>query len=134
MKLAKESSPNEGWNYEICEFTNEHLNNDLAQIEVMIPIISAAKTKTSIYADWCGSQQDMDAILFKVMVKLAKVTYLHSFALNCSYTNLNDEGCVALARILRNDTSLVSLSLSLHVTRITDSGMSFIAALSLIHI
>eukprot|EP01017_Pseudomicrothorax_dubius_P003792 TRINITY_DN10627_c0_g1_i1.p1 TRINITY_DN10627_c0_g1~~TRINITY_DN10627_c0_g1_i1.p1 ORF type:complete len:493 (-),score=35.98 TRINITY_DN10627_c0_g1_i1:33-1511(-) len=115
------------WPFKEFRFSKNDLQNDLEGIIVKVPEMTIPNTRIKIVGSWHPEPYRMNDGLIKMVDYLKHVTSLTYLDINlggCS--TLDDEGCAAIAAILRSCTKISSFHIQMHRTKITDVGISHI--------
>eukprot|EP01017_Pseudomicrothorax_dubius_P018051 TRINITY_DN2010_c0_g3_i1.p1 TRINITY_DN2010_c0_g3~~TRINITY_DN2010_c0_g3_i1.p1 ORF type:complete len:868 (-),score=169.36 TRINITY_DN2010_c0_g3_i1:251-2854(-) len=115
------------WPLKEFEFGPMALNDNLGQIEAKIPEMNTPSTRTKFYGNWrFWHAGDINPKMLKVVDILNKVTNLSHLSLPLTETTLNDDGCAAIANILRASKHLTHLEVRFMRTKVSDIGVSYL--------
>eukprot|EP01017_Pseudomicrothorax_dubius_P037213 TRINITY_DN5425_c0_g3_i1.p1 TRINITY_DN5425_c0_g3~~TRINITY_DN5425_c0_g3_i1.p1 ORF type:complete len:268 (+),score=48.75 TRINITY_DN5425_c0_g3_i1:99-806(+) len=128
IKIKRRESLPEEWTLRKYNFKNAALRDNFVEINAKILEMDTPETRTEINFCWTNYEGDLNPKLDTLKDLLVKVTNISSLTISLEKTNLNDDGCVAIARILEENPQLTQLYLWMHQTKITDTGMVYIAS------
>eukprot|EP01017_Pseudomicrothorax_dubius_P021304 TRINITY_DN22981_c0_g1_i1.p1 TRINITY_DN22981_c0_g1~~TRINITY_DN22981_c0_g1_i1.p1 ORF type:complete len:179 (+),score=2.35 TRINITY_DN22981_c0_g1_i1:64-600(+) len=75
---------------------------------------------------WTFFPDDINLMLLKFVGLISKGICIEDLDINVGLSALNDEGCLAIAQVLRLSQTISRLTIWMHYTNITDFGTSYL--------
>eukprot|EP01017_Pseudomicrothorax_dubius_P030769 TRINITY_DN3863_c0_g1_i1.p1 TRINITY_DN3863_c0_g1~~TRINITY_DN3863_c0_g1_i1.p1 ORF type:complete len:363 (+),score=30.90 TRINITY_DN3863_c0_g1_i1:403-1491(+) len=127
LKEEKRSPLSNDWQTQSFKIKRDDLRDNLSSIANKIPEMNKPKTRTDVEIFLPSFKLDIDETLVRLVELLTKITSMAEIKFNLMSTELTDEGCHSISKLIRTSKTITSIKILLYDTNITDEGVRHIA-------